>query len=267
MRRILFALCLAMSALSAVPPHGLPEVRLVPVTRTPEPDHVEIEIAYPRQGEVKGGRAEVQLRLDGFPLGVKSDFPRSSEIYNNPRGQALHVVVDNRPYFSKYVAFVSVLEDFENYYEQKLEFDLQRDLEPGMHVIRVFPVRSFNESLKGDGCFKARVFYVQSREKKLDVDLNGPYLTYNEPQGSFRYSPKRPILLDFYLTNCQLSEDGYKVRLSIDGRVEETIHQWVPFYIYGLKSGSHTVRLELLDSENKIVPGLFNDVQRTIEIQ
>jgi hypothetical protein len=73
-------------------------------------------------------------------------------------------------------------------------------------------------------------------------------------------------LLDFYLSNCDLSPDGYKVRLTVDGTMTRVISSWQPYYISGLKKGTHTIRLELIDEKNLLVPGIFNDNQRTITI-
>jgi hypothetical protein len=72
--------------------------------------------------------------------------------------------------------------------------------------------------------------------------------------------------LDFLISNCELTPDGYKVRLTIDGNVHRTLTSWQPYYIYGLSKGKHTIRLELLNKEEK-VPGSFNDVTRTIYVQ
>ncbi len=248
---------------------NLGEVRVVPATPTPEPEFIQMAIAFPQENEVKTQQPiGVQLRLEGYPLGVNSDFPREREVFNDPEGQSLHIFIDDRPYFVENTAFISSLDDSENYYQQTLDFSIPYHLQPGMHVMRIFPVRSYNESIKKcTGCFRAHVFYVHTKQKNLNVDLNEPYLTYNEPQGDYKFNPTKPILLDFYITNCQLSKDGYKVRLSIDGTTQRVINQWVPFYVYGLKKGSHVFRLQLMDPQNNLVPGIFNDVERTIFIR
>ena len=138
-----------------------------------------------------------------------------------------------------------------------------------MHVIRTFPVRSYNESFKSYGAFAASTFYYQENKGTSDVDLSKPYLTYNEPQGEYDYDRKniQPILLDFYVTNCELSKDGYKVRLTIDNENQRILTSWQPYYIYGLKKGQHRIRLELIDPQNNYVSGPFNDVTRTIVIK
>ena len=98
------------------------------------------------------------------------------------------------------------------------------------------------------------------------MDLSGPYLTYNEPSGFLNIKDKEPVLLDFYLTNAFLSEDGYFVRLTIDNKIKRKLSKWSPYYIYGLGKGKHTIRLELMDKNIEKVPGLFNDTTRSFTI-
>jgi hypothetical protein len=244
------------------------EIRVVPKEPTPEPDHVTTKILFPRKNEVENSTPiKGQIRIDGFALGVDSDFPRKKEIYNDNEGQSLHIVIDNQPYFSVNEALLDSLDDVEEYFDQTAEYEIPFKLQPGMHVMRVFPVRSFNESLKGDNCFTATIFYYKQKKSDSQVDLSQPFLTYNEPQGEYSYNNGQPILLDFYLTNCDLSKDGYKVRLTIDNTNKRTLVEWVPHYLYGLGKGMHTIRLELLDNDNQLVPGYFNDIQRTFTIK
>ncbi len=244
------------------------EVRVVPVDPTPEPEHVTTKILFPQNGEIKSSQPiKGQIRVDGYSLGTDSDFLRKKEIYNDNEGQAFHIFIDNQPYFAVNEALLNALDDVEEYFDQTAEFEIPFKVQPGMHVIRVFPVRSFNESLKDDGCFAASIFYYKKKVDNPQIDLSLPYLTYNEPQGEYAYNDGEPILLDFYITNCRLSRDGYKVRLTIDGAIQRTLTAWQPYYLYGLKKGVHKIRLELLDQTNKPVSGLFNDVQRTIVIK
>lgn len=247
---------------------NLTDIRVVSVNPTPEGDEIKTILVFPENNQIlKSQPVNIQIRLEGFPLGIMSDFPRKREIFNSTEGQCMHIVIDNNPYFPINEAIVDNLENTEDYYEQILNFDIPFNLEEGMHVIRAFPARSFKESLKGDGCFTASVFYYKNKKSKFSIDLSEPYLTYNEPQGSFKFSPSKPILLDFYLTNCALSKDGYKVRVTIDKTIQRTLTQWTPFYIYGLKKGSHTIQLELLSPSNTPVGGYFNNISRSISIE
>lgn len=244
-------------------------IQVVPVEPTPDPDHVETRILYPKQREMKtSSPVKGQIRLDGMALGVDTEQPRKKEIWNDPEGQSLHVFIDNQPYFSINEALIDALDDVQDYFDQTADFEIPFKLQPGLHVIRTFPVRSYNESVKSDRAFAASIFYFQEKKDSPQVDLSKPYLTYNEPQGEYELDKNaKPILLDFYITNCELSRDGYKIRLTIDSDDVRTLTSWQPYYIYGLKKGVHHIRLELLDLQNKVVSGPFNDITRTIVIR
>lgn len=245
-------------------------IQMIPVDPTPDPNEVETKILYPKKGEVRtASPVRGQIRLEGIALGVDTDQPRKKEVWNDPKGQSLHIFIDNQPYFAVNEALIDALDDIEEYYDQTADFEIPFKLQPGMHVIRAFPVRSYNESVKSERAFAVSTFYFQEKKDHPQIDLSTPYLTYNEPQGEYDYNAKtpQPILLDFYVTNCQLSKDGYKVRLTIDNETQRILTSWQPYYIYGLKKGVHRIRLELLDPQNNSVSGLFNDITRNIVIK
>ncbi len=245
-------------------------IQVVPVNPSPDPDHVETKILYPKQDELKKSTPiKGQIRVEGVALGVDTEQPRKNEIWNDNEGQSLHIFIDNQPYFSVNEALIDALDDIENYFDQTSDFEIPFKLQPGMHVIRAFPVRSYNESFKSERAFAARVFYFQEKTTQSQVDLSKPYLTYNEPQGEYEYDKtnQQPILLDFYITNCELSKDGYKVRLTIDNENIRILTSWQPYYLYGLKKGMHRIHLELLDPQNNPISGPFNNITRTITLR
>lgn len=242
------------------------EIRVVPVEATPEPSEVEVLIAYPKEDEVEPENpVRLQFRLEAYPLGFASDFQRAQEIRDSKQGQALHVIVDGKSHLSVNEAIDDTAESAEINYDQMIMTTIPYNLSKGEHILRVFPVRSFDESLKGPKTFATCRFYVGHKDSAKTIDLSRAFLTYNQPQGTF--GKKEPILLDFIVSNTQLSQDGYKVRLTIDGNDRRILTQWSPYYIYGLKSGSHTIKLELLDTRNKVVPPLFDDLEQTIIVK
>jgi hypothetical protein len=213
-----------------------------------------------------GGSIDVQLYDEGYPVGTNSDFARADEIATNSKGESVRIIIDELPYYGIYETTYNTLDRTDLYFVEILRTTISPNLDNGMHVIRAFPVRSYGESLKNKNAFAAHIFYVGSVENNLNVDLRKPFITYNEPQGNFSYDPERPILLDFWMANARLSRDGYKVRASVDGVVQQMITSWLPYYIYGLGRGNHSIRLELLDPQNKKVPGDLNDVEKVISI-
>ncbi|KAG8155769.1 hypothetical protein JTE90_000771, partial [Oedothorax gibbosus] len=75
-------------------------MRIVPVSATPEPDHVNLKVIYPSEKKLCRSDSRGQIRITGLALGVDSEFPRKKEIFNDPKGQTLHMIIDNQPYFT-----------------------------------------------------------------------------------------------------------------------------------------------------------------------
>lgn len=241
------------------------EIRVMAVARTPESSTVMLKIAVPRQNEVVAGNPIwVQFRIDGFALGAdSSQFERSDQIAVTDMGQTVHVVVDNEPYFPVNEPAINPFNETGYFYNSSYKFEMPIPLKEGVHTLRMFPARSFGESLKGENTFAIQRFYVGKKDSNKEVDFSKPFLTYNEPSDQLPLRVDQPVLLDFLIANCELSPDGYKVRLTIDGSNHRILTSWQPYYIYGLTKGKHTIRLELMN-ENKVVPGPFNDVTRKI---
>lgn len=243
-------------------------VRIVPVEPTPESDNVETTITFPKRGQVlTSNPVRLQFQLVGFPVGTTSDFDRKKEVFDDSNGQSLLVFIDDHHPIEIYKSFVDSLDNNNLFFNLTLTTTAPFYLKEGMHVIRAFPDRSFGESLKGPGTYAVSTFYMGKQKDNLDVNLCGPYLTYNEPLETINYCPNKPVLLDFYLSNVQLSRDGYKVKVIIDKDVIRYLTQWTPYYIYGLDSGKHSIHLQLVDEKNKVVPGIFNNVKRTITVR
>jgi hypothetical protein len=245
------------------------EIRVMPVGRTPESNTVILRIAVPKEKEmVSGNPVWVQFRIEGFSLGAdSSQFARADQVARTDMGQTVHVVVDNAPYFAINEPALNPFNEAGYFYVTNYKFEMPSSLKEGMHTIRMFPARSFGESLKGDNTFAMVVFYLgdMESEEKGKIDFSKPFLTYNEPSDQMELMENQPVLLDFLISNCELSPDGYKVRLTIDGRVNRTLSSWEPYYIYGLSKGKHKIRLELMEGSTRVL-GPFNDVERTITI-
>lgn len=272
MKKTLFSLMLsvlpyyATAAIMQEGPANPSNIRVVRMDPSPEGNQVSSSVIFPKDWELKKDQpVKLEIKLYGFPLGLDTDLPRSNEIYNMRSGQALRVFIDNYEPFDLREALFDNLDPHDVYFEQTVEDNIPFDLKPGMHVIRAIPVRSFNETLKGDKAAAVSVFYCKTKQDNPQMDVKKPFLTYNYPLGAF--NKNKPILLDFYINNCSLSRDGYKVRLTIDESNKRFLYEWVPYYIYGLDKGDHTIRLELLDPQNNLVPGDFNNISRTITVK
>lgn len=244
-------------------------LQVIPMERSPIPNTIILKVAFPKEGELEHSQViRSQVRLEGFPLGVFSNTNGLPPLRENKRGQTLRVVIDNEPYFSVNLDSEDSFNANLDVYRKVLSFTLPKNIKSGEHVLRVYPVLSYGESLKNPGNFSALTFYKQSKSPTQSQNLRGPYLTYNEPQGEFVLkNPNDPILVDFYVQNCRLGREAYKVRLTIDEEVIGNLYEWSPYLIYGLSKGSHVVKMELLDPEGNLVSGEFNQTERTIQVK
>lgn len=84
-------------------------------------------------------------------------------------------------------------------------------------------------------------------------DMNQPHLFYYLPQKS----GVEPIL-DFYLVNTTLAENGNKVKVTIN-QTEFIINKWAAYQISGLPKPNNTIRIQLIDKEGNLIDGPFND--------
>ncbi|HXD32751.1 MAG TPA: hypothetical protein VN643_16630 [Pyrinomonadaceae bacterium] len=230
---------------------------------------------------INGSTVEVKLNLSGD---LKGYMPHKDP--TTGKGNHIHVILDNQPY--------------EAYYEIGQPFEL-RNLTAGKHTLRVFASRPWHESYKNEGVFQMATFTVKGggdaskpttatggqtvaspspaaapREGKDmppstagAVDATKPLLTYSRPKGEYKGGDADPIMIDFWLTNAKLKDDGgeYRVRYIIDNDEPRFIDKWDPTWLSGWTSGKHTVRLELLDKDGRPVDnGGYNTTTREITV-
>jgi hypothetical protein len=242
------------------------KIRLLPVTRTPEAETSTVTLALPEHSAmVSANPVWLQVRVEGYPLGAASQFDREKEVAVSDLGQTVHVVIDNMPYFAINDPALDPFNEAGWYYETNYKFEVPANLDNGEHTVRLFLARSYGESLKGDRTFSVSKFHIGEKGASK-VNIQKPFLTYNEPSNQLYLEEGTPVLLDFFISNCELSHLGYVVRLTVDRRATRNLTEWRPYYIYGLSEGQHTVRLELLDPNGNLVPGPFNDVEQTITV-
>jgi hypothetical protein len=102
-----------------------------------------------------------------------------------------------------------------------------------------------------------------------DVDPTKPLLTYSRPKGEYKGEDADPIMIDFWLSNAKLQSEGgeYRVRYTVDGGEAKFIDKWEPIWLSGWISGKHTVKLELVDKDGKLVDnGGYNSTTREITV-
>ena len=93
-----------------------------------------------------------------------------------------------------------------------------------------------------------------------------PMLFYSRPKGTCTGIETDAVLLDFYLVNCDLSKDGYKVKANINGN-EFILNKWCGYFMEGLPIGETNIKLTLLDKNGKQVDSPYSYSERKITLK
>lgn len=263
---ILAAICVALAGCDGEPAEDTPrsdsagtaagtttptEVRIVKGEHGPEFPNAKLSVLAPAPNAVvTTDSVMVKVDLQGVDLASPTAGEQSKGIAYSKDGQHIHVIIDDKPYMAMY----------------KQDSFMVGGLGEGVHTLRAFPSRSWHESIKTPGAFVSHSFYVKKKGGDPVLQSGAPLLTYSRPKGDYKPEEAQRILLDFYLSNAELGADKYKVVASIDGQVKDTLTEWIPYYIEGLGAGEHTIKLELIGPDGKVVPGPFNTAERKIKV-
>lgn len=178
--------------------------------------------------------------VDNYKLGEQTEKDFDYQLANSGKGQHIHLIINNDPYFAKYT----------NNFSQSLNTD--------NNVILAFLSRSYHESIKNENAY----FITQIGESN-SIDLSKELLFYSRPKGTYEGESTKKVLLDFYLINTQISPNGNKVRATIEG-TEFLIDEWSPYYIEGLSKGEVSIKLELIDKDGELINTPFNPSERKV---
>ncbi|MEM6767274.1 MAG: hypothetical protein AAF824_12200 [Bacteroidota bacterium] len=192
----------------------------------------------------EAGEATFNFAVTNYELGAQTAGADTKGLANSGKGQHIHFIVDNGPYSAHYEPTVTKEMDDEN------------------HVVLAFLSRSYHESVKNATSWV--VEEVGPNEKT--VDFSAPHMFYSRPKGTYVGADTDNLMLDFFLLNVDLSEDGYKVIAEINGTAF-SITEWQPYIVAGLPKGTIKVRLQLVDANGELVPGPFNDVTREVVLE
>ncbi len=193
-----------------------------------------------------GGEIDFVFNVENYELGAQTDSPNAGILANSGKGQHIHFILNNQPYSAHY------------------EPAFNKEVPNGVHHLVAFLSRSYHESVKNENSVVVRKLEVgENATDSLGLDMEAPTLIYSRPKGEYAGKDTENLLLDFFVINTTLSENGHKVRATVNGE-EFTITEWAPHVLKGLPSGEVTIRLELLDGDGNLVPGPFNDVTRTV---
>lgn len=257
--------CLA-AGVAACGEAGEVEVRLPPVDVVPRPPfqlmqvadararfaETRLGMATPEEGAAvaQGDTVLVSFTLSGFDLGVPTPGSLERGLALAAEGQHIRLLVGDRREM--------VVTDLD-------EPVVLADLPPGIHHLRAVPVTEWYESIKTPGAFVHRVIQVGEADSAPRQD-DGPVLTPVRPWGDYRGAAADSILVDVHLAGVRLSEDGIRLRLTVEGLGRAEMTRWTPHVMVGLPDGVHTIRLELVDEQGRRLPGSLARAERVITV-
>jgi len=224
------------------------EIMVTPVSNSPTYEDAILAMNNPGEdAQLEAGNISFAFDVTNYELATQTPDATTKMCANSAKGQHIHLILNNEPYSAHY------------------EPAFEKEMEPGHYVALAFLSRSYHESIKQPEAYVLRQFTVGDAQAQ-PADLTKPHMFYSRPKGTYQGPDTKKILLDFYLVNADLSPDGYKVRATINGK-PFMIDKWEPQFVEGLPMGVNTFKLELLDSEGKLVDSPFNPVERTVTLE
>lgn len=186
------------------------------------------------------GKNKFVFKVEDYELGEMTHSTVAEHAANSHQGQHIHWILNNEPYTAHY------------------EPVIEKELQEGKHLLLAFLSRSYHESIKNSTAYVLTQINVGQDSGQPDFNLNDPHLFYSRPKGEYTAAEMENLLLDFYLLNADLSQNGNKVKVWIDG-TEFVLTQWKAYMVEGLQPGDHIFRIQLIDENTNPVQGPFND--------
>ena len=230
---------------TAPPPPKVKKVTISEFTSSPEFPDAKIETVGYTKGKFNFG-----ISGETYELGAQTTDAPQKMCANSGKGQHIHLIIDNKPYAAKYEA----------------NFDY--DIADGTYHMLAFLSRSYHESIKTDDANAAYVVQVKDKGFKNVGEIETPMLFYSRPKGTYvGKADTEKLMLDFYLKNVNLSADGYKVQVDVNGETVSTVDTWKPYFLNGLPMGENTVKLTLLNADGTVAQVPLNPVERTFTLK
>ncbi|MDB4942435.1 MAG: hypothetical protein JWP97_1969, partial [Labilithrix sp.] len=232
-----------------------PPVTLTPGAASPDPTAPlpVVRITSPARDQVLDAKTagDFAVRLD-----VKG--------WQTSKGSShVHLILDNKPYKPIYdTKDATKLSDL-------LAGDAPAE---GLHVLVAFPSRANHESVKTKDALAIVPFWIGKKTAGAADPTKKPMLIYSRPKGEYNGEMANHVLVDFQVANVTLAEGKEHVHVTVTGPgvdkpIEGSVEKFgTPLYLDNLQNGSYQLKVELLDSANKLIEGPWNSTTRTIKV-
>lgn len=208
-------------------------------------DDIIIAITSPTPDQIiQFGRLAVRVTVTGF------------ETFKTGRsgGNHLRVLLDN--------------ETPRDWYDPNEKPLVIEGLAPGQHTLRIFPMTPWGESIKGRNSFASVRFYVgDPRKASLPIDLAKPTLSHSNPVDKSVFAHDQPVLVDFFVTGCQMKPTGCRVRMTLDQDKPIDLVAWAPLWLRSIAPGKHRLVMQLRGADNEPIVGPYNEVERRFTVE
>jgi hypothetical protein len=241
---------------AAAPP---PPVALAVVSASPEFPNASLALSSVKAEKIGKDSAKVSFAfgVKNYELKMQTPDKDNKGCANSKDGQHIHFILDNKPYKALY--------------EPKNEVTLPNDGKD--HYLMAFLSRSYHESIKSKGAAIVYHFKIDEKGnlKKLDDPKTG-MIFYSRPKGDYLGKDTANLLLDFYVWNCSLNPDSFKVKAEItnenkpDQKLTTTLDKWESHFIKNLGTGKSTVTLTLVNKDGNVVEGPMTKASREINL-
>ena len=112
-------------------------------------------------------------QVDDYQLGIQTPKEFDHKLANSAKGQHIHFIVNNGPYFAQY------------------SNDFEKEIAEGS-VVLAFLSRSFHESVKN-----SQAYVLTQIGDSQDVDLSSEFLFYSRPKGKYKWGGYKKASIRF----------------------------------------------------------------------
>lgn len=194
------------------------------------------------------GNFSFNFQVSNYELGAQTSDVEEKGLANSPKGQHIHLIVDNGPYSAHY------------------EPGFEKTFDKGHHVAIAFLSRSYHESVKEAQAYQVFQFNSGTEAEAKSIDLGQEMLFYSRPKGVYTGAGAQKILLDFFLKNTEITAGGNYLKVTINNSTTILLDTWQAYFIEGLAMGENTINLQLLNAEGNLVDSPMNDISRTFTL-
>lgn len=197
---------------------------------------------------VEDGNFNFDFQVENYELGAQTSDVETKGLANSPKGQHIHLIVDNGPYSAHY------------------EGGFEKSFDQGQHIAIAFLSRSYHESVKEAAAHQVFQFTSGIAEDVEDFDLGQEMLFYSRPKGTYTGAGAQKILLDFFLKNTEIAAGANTIKVTVNSKTTFLLDTWQAYFIEGLPMGENTINLQLLNKEGELINTPMNDITRTFTL-